>query len=380
MNKTGIYIHIPFCVRKCAYCDFVSYPADAKEVGAYFRALMGIELANAIEFIKSRGRSVETIYIGGGTPTSVDRRHLTSLVRVCMNELPYAGNIEITVEMNPGTVDKEYIRALIMAGVSRFSIGVQSFNDETLRFLGRIHSADEARRSIRMARGAGCSNLSLDLIYGTPGESLAGLLHSVEKAVSLNPEHLSVYGLSIPEGTRLYSNLQAGTFEQTSPEVQREMYEALRETLAMAGYAQYEISSWARPGFECRHNLNYWRLGEYLGLGCAASSFIDNVRRKNIDDHREYVRRLEGMESPIAEQESLSSEQRIEETVMLGLRMREGICLKSLSEREGYDLLTEKRETIDRLLHANLIKIESGYLRLTDEGILVADEVILWLA
>ena len=380
MRPIGIYIHIPFCVRKCAYCDFVSYPVVERHVRAYFDALISTELGDANQWLKTAGRVVETVYIGGGTPTAVPRRYLIELLRECVNGLPLADDAEITVEMNPGTVSSDYAAELLGAGANRISIGVQSFNDATLGLLGRIHAAGDARACIDVVRGMGCGNINLDLIYGASGESVEALLYSVETAISYLPEHISVYGLSIPEGTRLHADLQAGTFTPVSAEQQREMYEALREVLTGAGYIQYEISSWARRGFECRHNLNYWRRGEYLGLGCAASSFVDGVRRKNIDDQLEYVKRLGCDRSAVGERETLTRKQRIDEAIMLGLRMREGVCLNWLREREGYDLASERPEQINRLAAARLIEIKDGWLRLTDEGVLVADEVIVWMA
>ncbi|MCD6327809.1 radical SAM family heme chaperone HemW [bacterium] len=379
MKPIGVYIHIPFCVRKCNYCDFVSYPVVEGHVRAYSEALVGVELGDACGWLKASGRVVDTIYIGGGTPTAVPSRHLLELLRVCKNDLPLEDGAEVTVEMNPGTAGPGYVAELLGAGVNRISIGVQSFCDTTLTYLGRIHTADEARGCIKAVREMGCRNVNLDLIYGTPGESLDELLHSVAAAISLGPEHISVYGLSIPDGTRLHADLLAGRLTPVAAELQREMYEAVREALAGAGYVQYEISSWARPTFECRHNLNYWRLGEYLGLGCAASSHIDGVRRTNIADHLEYARRLSGNKMAVAEQETLTRKQRIDEAIMLGLRMREGIDLEWLLQREGYDLASERSEQIKRLLKSGLIEIEDGWLRLTDDGVLVADEVIVWL-
>ena len=338
MKPIGLYIHIPFCVRKCAYCDFVSYSLAEQDVQAYFEALMGTELADACEWLKDTGRLVETIYVGGGTPTSVPADGLTDLLGKCHKRLPVSDDVEVTVEMNPGTVDSGYLAQLLAAGATRFSIGVQSFNERALKMLGRIHSPEDAQNCIEVAQVAGCKNISLDLIYGMPGESLEELMASVDVAISLAPEHISVYGLSIPVGTPLYNSIQNGEISPVPDDEQRLMYETVRERLRAAGYIQYEVSSWAKAGFECRHNLNYWRGGEYLGLGCAASSFIDGVRRKNTDDHSEYVRRLQNGKSPIGERETLTRKHRIDEAIMLSLRMREGVRLDRLIEREDYDL------------------------------------------
>ena len=379
MKPIGIYIHIPFCVRKCAYCDFVSYPVVERDVCAYFEALIDVELADAIRWLEAMGRTIETIYIGGGTPTSVALAYLIDLLADCLKELPISDDVEVTVEMNPGTVDSGYVAELLALGATRLSVGVQSFNERTLKVLGRIHSPEDAQRCVEVVRGRGCRNTNLDLIYGTSGETLDELMYSVETAISFRPEHVSVYGLSIPTGTGIYEDVQAGRLAPVGEDAQRKMYVAIREALAAAGYIQYEVSSWARQGFECRHNLNYWRRGEYLGLGCAASSYVDGVRRKNVDGHLEYVRLLGSKRSAVSEQETLTQKQRIDEAIMLGLRMREGICLDRLIEREGYDLASERAEQVERLLNAGLIKIDDGWLRLTDEGVLVADEVIVWL-
>ena len=379
MKPIGVYIHVPFCVRKCAYCDFVSYPVAELDVQAYFEALIERELADACRWLKAADKLVETVYMGGGTPTSVPAKCLTELLRSCLERLPVADHTEVTVEMNPGTVSPGYIAELLAAGANRLSIGVQSLNERTLKVLGRIHSPDEAQHCVEAVREAGCRNVNLDLIYGTPGETLDELMRSLKTIISLDPEHVSVYGLSIPEGTRLADEVRAGSLKPASDERQREMYIAIREALAAAGYVQYEISNWAKPGFECRHNLNYWRGGEYLGLGCAASSFVDGVRRKNTDDHLEYVRLLHSARCAVSEQETLTRGQRIDEAIMLGLRMREGIRLDSLIEREGYDLLGDRRDQVQRLSDARLIEVKGDRLRLTDQGVLVTDEVIVWL-
>ncbi len=379
MKPIGVYIHIPFCVKKCAYCDFVSYPLAKGHVQAYFDALIGIEIPDAGTWLGTAGRQVETIYIGGGTPTSVGAAYLADLLSDCLKELPVSDDVEVAVEMNPGTVHSHCVGELLAFGATRLSIGVQSLNEHTLKVLGRIHSPDEAQSCFEVVRAMGCRNTNLDLIYGTPGETLDELMYSVETAISLGPEHISVYGLSIPEGTRLHDDLRGRKFRPIPEDQQRTMYEAVRDKLAEAGYVQYEVSSWARPGFQSRHNLNYWRGGEYLGLGCAASSFVDGVRRKNTDDHDEYVRRLQNGKSPVSEQETLTRKQRIDEAIMLGLRMRKGICLDGLAEREGYDLASARAGQIERLLNARLIEVQDGWLRLTDEGVLVTDEVIVWL-
>ncbi len=380
MKPVGVYVHTPFCIRKCKYCDFVSFPIAQQNVPAYFDALIGTALPSTAELLTSKRRIVETIYIGGGTPTAVAQAHLTKLLASCLNMLPMSADVEVTVEMNPGTVDTRYISEILACGGRRISIGVQSFNDRVLRFLGRIHGADQARNCIENVRAMGCRNINIDLIYGTPGESLDELMRSLETAVSLAPEHISVYGLSIPEGTTLHKNLKAGEFALPSPDQQRQTYETIRDVLHAAGYVQYEVSSWAKPGFECRHNLNYWRRGEYIGLGCAASSYLDGVRRKNVDNVAEYVERMANGGSAVGEAERLSVEERVEEAIMLGLRLREGISLSKLRRDEGISLKQTRQNQIQKLTNAKLINIQNDILKLTGDGVLVADEVIAWLA
>ncbi|HUT04040.1 MAG TPA: radical SAM family heme chaperone HemW [bacterium] len=380
MRPVGVYVHIPFCIKKCKYCDFASYPIAQQNVPAYFDALIGTALPSAAELLTTTARAAETIYIGGGTPTAVARSHLTELLTSCLKMLPISADVEVTVESNPGTVDTRYISEILACGGRRISVGAQSFNDKVLRFLGRIHSADQARSCIENVRAMGCRNINIDLIYGTPGESLDELMRSVETAVSLAPEHISVYGLSIPEGTTLHKSLKAGQFALPSPDQQRQMYETIRDSLHAAGFLQYEVSSWAKPGFECRHNLNYWRRGEYIGLGCAASSYLDGVRRKNVDNVAEYIERVANGGSAVCEAERLSGEERVEEAIMLGLRLREGISLSKLRRDEGIDLKKARQDELQKLTNAKLINIQNDVLRLTDDGVLVADEIIAWLA
>jgi len=379
MRPISVYIHIPFCIKKCKYCDFVSFPIVKQDVAAYFDALIKAALPRAAKLLTSKHRIVETIYIGGGTPTAVPQAHLAELLTSSVNALPISRDVEVTVEMNPGTADASYISEILACGGRRISIGVQSFNDRSLRFLGRIHNARQARNCFENVRAAGCRNINIDLIYGTPGESLDDVMHSVDTAISLAPEHISIYGLSIPEGTALHKRLRAGEFTLPSPDQQRKVYETIRDSLRAAGYIQYEVSNYAKPGLECRHNLNYWRRGEYIGLGCAASSYLDGVRSRNVNSVAEYVERMANGASVVCQSERLSKEERVEEAVMLGLRLCEGISLSQLRRDEGIRLLQARRNQIQKLANAKLVNIENDFLRLTDDGVLVADEVIAWL-
>lgn len=378
MKQLGVYIHIPFCVSKCAYCDFVSYPIAGQDVEAYLDAVLS-ELVVRGSRLRQPGWQVSSIYVGGGTPTSVPRATLCAFLSKVLEGLETCSEPEVTLEANPGTIDVQYASELISSGVNRISLGIQSFCDRTLSVLGRIHTASQAAAAFEAVRAAGAKNVNIDLIYGTPGETPRQLEDSLLAALALVPEHISVYGLSIESGTKLFEACQAGRIRRVEPDAQRRMYEAVRETLAQAGYRQYEISNWSRPGFECRHNLNYWRRGEYLGLGCWASSFLDGRRTTNLADPKAYIEAIRSTGTAVERSETLSRHQRIEEAVMLGLRLREGLSVEELRREEGFDILGQRKDEIERLLSEGLIEIEDDRLRLTDNGLPVADEIVLWL-
>lgn len=283
---------------------------------------------------------------------------------------------ERTIEANPGTLDAAKLGALRRLGFDRLSIGAQSFDDAELATLGRTHRAADTGEAVELARRAGFGNLGLDLIFGLPGQRPAGFFRSLEAAVALEPEHVSLYGLTFEPGTRLSDDLAAGRLARCPEEADREMYLGAVGRLERAGFTHYEIANFARSGRESRHNLNYWSGGEYLGLGAGAHSFLDGERRGNVGDVGEYCARLESGGNPVATRERLEPEKRAREALMLGLRMRAGVELNEFRRRTGYDAHALFGPTLAGHLAAGRAEVSGGRLRLTLEGLLVADAVM----
>lgn len=363
MADFALYLHIPFCRKKCAYCDFASYAQCEDQLDAYLCALHTEILAQAARY--SAGRTVTSIFFGGGTPSLLPGDAMRQLMDALRAAFSLAPEAEVTMEANPGTLTGENLTAYRAAGVNRLSLGVQSFSDRLLRRVGRIHTAREAEEAVRLARRAGFDNLSLDLMYGLPDQTEDDFAQSVERAIALEVEHLSLYSLILEEGTPLHAQAQRGECRFPEEEAVLSMQHRAQERLAQAGYARYEISNYARPGRECRHNLLYWRRGEYLGLGCAAHSLMEETRFCNTDSLEEY---LAGRRAD--EVEPLGPEDRFEEQVMLGLRTREGVPEALFSGRSA---------PLNRLLEAALLTREKGRIRATQRGADLLNAVILAL-
>ncbi|MBI2762079.1 MAG: radical SAM family heme chaperone HemW [Chloroflexi bacterium] len=288
-DSISLYLHIPFCDHRCAYCDFNAYAGLETLIPAYVDAL-GTEVRFWAERLGAR--PVPTVFFGGGTPSLLPLPLLERTLATIRASFAVDPHAEWTIEANPGTVDQAYFRGLRALGINRVSLGVQSFDDGELKRLDRIHDAATAVAAFEAARAAGFDNLSLDLIYGLEGQTLASWRRNVERAIALEPEHLSLYALTIEEGTPLAHRVSKGQAPEPDPDLQADMYELAQERLAAAGYEQYEISNWAKPGRECRHNLVYWRDGEWLGLGAGAHSHIDDVRFAVMNSPAGYIRRL----------------------------------------------------------------------------------------
>ena len=368
----ALYVHVPFCCSRCRYCAFVSSVYDPARAERYLAAI-GREAALSSA---SQPRSFDTAYLGGGTPTALPVESLRRLLRIppIAEALRSAG--ERTVEANPGTLDGEKLAVLRAAGFERLSLGAQSFDDAELALLGRSHRAEEIGRAVELARAGGFGNLSLDLIFGLPGQSPAKFFRSLDAALGLAPEHLSLYGLTYEPGTELAGEIEAGRLAPCTEEAEREMYLGARERLAAAGYEHYEVANFALPGRRCRHNLNYWQGGEYLGLGAGAFSYQAGERRGNVGDPEEYCRRLEAGADPVDFRERLEPEKRAREALMLGLRMREGVDLGNFQARTGFDARALFGATLDPHLAAGRLEITGSQLRLTLEGLLVADSIM----
>ena len=374
----SLYVHIPFCRAKCAYCDFNSY-AGLEEL--HPRYVWALE-QEARWFAARYPLKAATLYVGGGTPTSLSFPLLARTLEVCLRLFPPVEGVEVTVEANPGTVDEAYLRGLRELGTTRLSLGVQSFHDEELRLLGRIHTASEAVEAFRLARGAGFEVINLDLIYGLPGQALARWEETLRKALALRPEHLSLYALTLEEHTPLAQSIARGELPPLDDDLAAEMYERAEEILAEAGYLHYEISNWARgKAHRCRHNLTYWHNRPYIGLGAGAHSFFRGRRWHNVLSPHEYIRRMgspgsEELPPAVEAWEEIDEGTEMAETMILGLRLlEEGVRFDEFKRRFGRELGEVYKEELRELEEWGLMEVSAGRVRLTRRGRLLGNEV-----
>jgi oxygen-independent coproporphyrinogen-3 oxidase len=385
MDAISLYVHIPFCRAKCAYCDFNSYPDLDHLFEKYVRALQ-----REMRWVNwGRSLKVNTLYLGGGTPTVLPLAFLGEVLDACREHFIIAEETEITVEANPGTVDGSYLAGLLEMGVNRLSLGVQSFHDDELRLLGRIHTAAQAVEAYRLAKqlcpelveGVGFGNVNLDLIYGLPWQTLSSWQATLWQAIHLQPEHLSLYCLTVEEDTPLGQRIARGELPVPDPDLAAGMYTLAEETLDGAGYVHYEISNWAQPGHECRHNLSYWRNQSYLGLGAGAHSYFEKKRWHNVLSPEEYITRLEAnLQGPfppsVKEVEDIDEALEMVETIILGLRLvQEGVRLADFRERFGRELMDVYGREIEEMGQAGLLEVDGDRVRLTARGRLLGNEV-----
>ncbi len=372
---TGLYIHIPFCVKKCAYCGFYSI-TDRTLIPDFLAALR-----REIGLIGDNRRDFDTVYIGGGTPSVLAAADLERLIDDVRTAFTITPDAEITLEANPGDIDAGLLAALRRAGVNRLNIGCQSFDDNTLVFLGRRHEARQAMKSIRMARDAGFENLGIDLIYALPGPTedvFAVWLTTLQTALSFHPEHLSCYQLTAEADTPLAVLYRKGEAALPDRDLQARYFFRTSEILEEAGYQHYEVSNFARgERLHSRHNRKYWDHTPYLGLGPAAHSFDGRRRRWNHRSVAAYLKDIAAGKPPVADSELLSDEQLRMEALFLGFRTRRGIHLEDFKRRYGQDLLAEKREILKQIMEEGLLEIRGGFLKPTLAGMAVADSLAL---
>ncbi|HSF30388.1 MAG TPA: radical SAM family heme chaperone HemW [Candidatus Tectomicrobia bacterium] len=370
-----IYVHIPFCIQKCGYCDFNAYLYRDDMSHAYLAALRQ-EIAHTAAERPWTGYGVSSVYFGGGTPSTLAPGDLTRLLGVVGDRFPVQPDAEITVEVDPGTIDLAGLEALRAGGFNRISIGVQAFDDALLTQLDRLHCAADARRVLAWARRSGFMDLNLDLMFGLPGQSLAAWEASVHEAMAFTPAHVSVYGLTIEERTPFYRRQQHGQLALPDEEEQVAMFERAHQLLTAAGYVHYEISNYALPGWRSRHNLHYWQHGEYLGFGAGAHAYVDGYRRENERQPWRYIQAIAATGSAAGVPELIDAERRVHEGLMVGLRLREGIDLKAFAHDYGVLLEMAYATPIAELTQAGYLEVSEGHLRLSDRGRLVADAVL----
>jgi oxygen-independent coproporphyrinogen III oxidase len=371
----GLYIHIPFCRTKCGYCAFSSYACPGRPPADYLAAIAG-QLALLAPHPMVRELTFGSIFIGGGTPTIYQAGELAALLDQAQKLLPFTKPVEVSVETNPNTVSPAKLHGLRQAGVNRLSIGVQSFAEPVLTAIGRSHTAAEAHAAIVLARQAGFANINLDLIYGLPRQDPANWRETLAAALSHEPEHLALYELTVEEGTPFAELASQGKLTLPDEDTVLAMEEEAHALLAAHGYQRYEISNFARPGFECRHNLNYWQNGSYLGLGAAAVSCLASIRLKNLAEPARFADLVSAGLPPFAEAEALPPAARFRETVIMGLRLLAGVSIAQLQQRFGWTAQEYYGETLASLRAERLIEIENDCLRLTTRALPLANQVL----
>ena len=388
-KNRGIYIHIPFCRSKCPYCDFYSTPKQTPALReAFVRAL-----ENEIEYYGKawcayEDKPVESVYFGGGTPSLLDETQFERLMERIRKNFTIEDTAEISMEANPATVTEEKLAAYRRAGLSRLSIGAQSFDSKVLKILGRIHSPVQIEEAFLAAREAGFENISLDLMFGIAGQSPESWEDSVKSVIRLAPEHVSLYSLEIMDNTRFAKEHEAGIYRETEESEDRRMYECALEMLEEAGYLQYEISNAAKPGYACRHNLRYWDMGEYLGLGPSAHSFMNGIRYANAADLEGYIEAMTAEEinmkiplSPAVTEAYENTEQdNLSEYLFTGLRKNEGISKEAFRRtfgRELWDCFPNGKKEFESFVSAGFAKEDAEGIRLTRAGMNISNKIMM---
>ena len=367
----SLYIHIPFCTQICHYCDFNKFYIQNQPVDGYIQSLLSeMDLYNL-----SENEPLSTVFIGGGTPSALEPNQLEKLLFTMKEKIKLAPQYEFTVEANPGDLTVEKLKILREAGVNRLSLGVQSFNEDLLRKIGRAHNVKDVYETIDMARATGFENISIDLIYSLPGQTLADLEDTIDRALQLNLPHFSAYSLIIEPKTVFYIMLNKGKLSLPGEDAEATMYELVMDRLVKAGYHQYEISNFAKEGYESRHNLVYWNNEEYFGLGAGAHGYLNDVRYHNHGPLKKYMNALQDNEKPIIEQITVSRKERMEEEMFLGLRKMEGVSPQRFQQKFSADIEDVFGETINRMISNGLLQISEGRIKLTHSGKLMGNEV-----
>lgn len=376
LNELGIYIHIPFCKQKCYYCDFVSYSNKCSEVKEYIESLK-----KEIEEFDFSNYKVTSIYIGGGTPSYIDSIYIVEILSELKEKLKCNliefKDIEITIEVNPGTVDTKKLNDYKKSGINRLSIGLQSTKNDILKKIGRIHTYQEFLEIYKLARETGFKNINIDLMIGIPGQKIGDLKNTLQDIIKLEPEHISVYSLIIEENTPIEKMLENGEIKLPDEDLERNMYWYVKNTLELNGYNHYEISNFAKFGKESRHNLNCWNQEEYIGFGVAAHSYLNGIRFSNTINVEEYIQHIEnnGKEENIQIEESQSLEDKKNEFMMLGFRKIQGVDIARFKEKFIDNPIFLYREKLNKLVEEGLIEVDLNHIKLTNKGIDLANLV-----
>lgn len=367
MERFGIYIHIPFCVKKCSYCDFVSFCSDEKTWEQYTNAVV-CEIENKkIE----NPKKVTTIYIGGGTPSLIPENYIVKIINTVRSRFKIEESAEITIEVNPGTVTEKKLVAYKNVGINRISIGLQSAEDRILKLIGRIHNYQTFLSTYNLTRNIGFENINVDLMLAIPTQTKEELLNTLNKVIELKPNHISLYSLIVEENTEIKKALEVGKLEYVDEKVEREMYWKTKRILEKNGYFHYEISNFAKRGFESKHNMDCWNQEEYIGFGIAAHSYINNKRFSNISNLEEYIKNIneENFEKNIELHENQTKQDKMKEYMMIGLRKIDGISISEFERRFRISPLFYFRFEIDKLVKENLLEVDLDYIKLTKKGL-----------
>lgn len=371
-NEIGIYVHIPFCAKKCLYCDFISYENKGEFIEKYVNALK----QEIVNYKSDNIYKISTIYIGGGTPSFINSKYIVQIIETIKSKFEIIKDAEITIEVNPGTVTKEKIYDYKNCGINRISIGLQSTDNNILKQIGRIHTYEQFIETYNLARKVEFENINVDLMLALPNQTIAILEDSVDKITKLNPEHISIYSLILEEGTPLYNLVENGKLNLLDDEMEREMYWTTKKKLEERGYKHYEISNFAKQGYESRHNTDCWKQKEYIGFGAAAHSYVNNTRYSNTEDLCKYITNIiEGTNTKTIH-EVQNKEEQMKEYMILGLRKIEGVQISEFKNKFIQNPLYVFMHELDKLVKEKLIEIDINAIKLTSKGLDLAN--IVW--
>ena len=383
MKDIGIYVHIPFCKHKCYYCDFISYANKEnlaeRYVNVLIREITDVATGNRLDYENGIDElfNVNTIYIGGGTPSFIESKYIVNIISTIKEYFKINENAEITLEVNPGTVNENKLKDYFNAGVNRLSIGLQATNDSLLKEIGRIHTYEEFLNTYKLARKIGFKNINADLMIGLPKQTIEDVEKAVNDLIKLGLEHISVYSLILEEGTVLEEQIRSGKLKLPEDEKEREMYWKVKSILEANGYIHYEISNFAKKGYESQHNLDCWRQKEYVGFGVAAHSYTNDVRYSNIENLEEYIENYENdkLEETFIFNEKLTHNMKVKEYMMLGLRKLNGVSIQEFKEKFAANPIYVFKNELEKLVNEDLLEIDGDYIRLTKRGLDLANLV-----
>lgn len=373
MDKLGIYIHFPFCESKCNYCDFISYAQKREQIPQYVEAVLQEITLRA----SKEKKEISSIYLGGGTPSYIESSYIKKIVQKLKETFLWEPSIEVTIEVNPGTITKQKLMDYINCGINRISMGLQETHDNLLKEIGRIHTYEQFLEGYHLAKEVGFDNMNVDLMIGLPGQTVVMVEESLQRLIALEPQHISIYSLIIEEGTRIEKKIAKGEFKLPEETIERQMYDKVKSTLEQNGYVQYEISNFAKPGYISRHNWDCWNQEEYLGIGVAAHSYEEQKRYSHTASIEKYIEAMaKGNLEEITQIEEIQNKQEMQkEYMMLGLRKIEGIKISEFKQKFSENPLYLYRKELEKLVKEKLIEVDGDFVLLTRKGLDLANLV-----